>query len=277
MSKITSPGGATVRNIEPRILKKTVSATTSAKIREYCKQVVVGERGTGHTARPAGYIIGGKTGTAETIPRDKTNYVVSFMGFAPVDDPQVMVYVVVDRPNVSFQPDAKYATRIVRNVLTEALPYLNIYMTEPLSAEEQQELEEMNLANTLALGAQSDLVTKTEDDILPTEGDEAAAQGTAGEGGEGTAEGGEGTEGEGEPEHPEPDQSWREFPVDPETGLLIDPSNGHHIDPESGYDYDSSFDSTITTSLPVSIPETQGDTGAAQGEAAPAVEPIPQE
>ena len=290
VSKITSPGGATVRNIEPRILKKTVSATTSAKIREYCRQVVMGERGTGHTARPAGYVIGGKTGTAETIPRDKTNYVVSFMGFAPVDDPQVMVYVVVDRPNTSFQPDAKYATRIVRNVLTEALPYLNIYMTEPLSEEEQKELEEMNLANTLALGAQSDLVTKTEDGVLPTEGDDAAAQAAAGEGGESTEEGsGEGTEGEGEaePEYPELDQSWKEFPVDPETGLLIDPSNGHHIDPETGYDYDSSFDSTITTSLPVSTPEAQPEAGTAQGEAAPApaaepaaepvVEPIPQE
>ena len=136
-------------------------------------------------------------------------------------------------------------------------------------------------------GIETPVVTKTEDGVLPTEGDDAAAQA---EGGESTEEGsGEGTEGEGEaePEYPELDQSWKEFPVDPETGLLIDPSNGHHIDPETGYDYDSSFDSTITTSLPVSTPEAQPEAGTAQDEAAPApaaepaaepvVEPIPQE
>ena len=48
----------------------------------------------------------------------------------------------MDRPNAQFQADAKYATRIVRNVLTDVLPYLNIYMTEELSEKEQKELEE---------------------------------------------------------------------------------------------------------------------------------------
>ena len=64
------------------------------------------------------------------------------MGYAPADDPQIAIYVVVDRPNVSNQADAKFATGIVRNVLTEVLPYLNIYMTEELSEKEQAELEE---------------------------------------------------------------------------------------------------------------------------------------
>lgn len=48
-------------------------------------------------------MIGGKTGTAETLPRDNNEYVVSFMGYAPADDPQVVIYVVVDRPNVVFR------------------------------------------------------------------------------------------------------------------------------------------------------------------------------
>jgi stage V sporulation protein D (sporulation-specific penicillin-binding protein) len=102
--------------------------------------------GTGKTARPAGYAIGGKTGTAETIPRDKTNYVVSFMGYAPADNPQIAIYVVVDRPNTNYQDDAKFATRIVRNIFTETLPYLNIYMTEELSEKEQAELSELNIS-----------------------------------------------------------------------------------------------------------------------------------
>ena len=153
VKKITSPSGATVRNIEPRLLKKTVSETTSAKVREATLAVVAGENGTGHTARPAGYMIGGKTGTAETFPRGNGQYVVSFMGYAPQDDPQIAIYVVVDRANNYPQDDAKYATRIVRKVLTEVLPYLNIYMTEPLSDEEADELKELNEENTLAYSA----------------------------------------------------------------------------------------------------------------------------
>lgn len=144
VSKITAADGSVVQNISPRVVKQTVSAQTSEKIIEYCNGVVV--NGTGKTARPAGYAIGGKTGTAETIPRDKKNYVVSFMGYAPADNPEIAIYVVVDRPNTNYQDDAKFATRIVRSVLTEVLPYLNIYMTEELSETEKAELEALNIS-----------------------------------------------------------------------------------------------------------------------------------
>ncbi|MBQ8038399.1 MAG: cell division protein FtsI [Lachnospiraceae bacterium] len=140
VERIISADGSTVENITPRVLKQTVSEETSQKLIEYCNAVVT--EGTGKTARPAGYAIGGKTGTAQTFPRGNGEYVVSFMGYAPADNPQIAIYVVVDRPNVARQDDAKFATGIVRNVLTEVLPYLNIYMTEELSEKEQQELEE---------------------------------------------------------------------------------------------------------------------------------------
>ena len=143
VKKITTSDGALVQEIEPRIIKQTVSESTSALIRQYCKGVV--DNGTGKTARPAGYSIGGKTGTAEMGSRDKRDYVVSFMGFAPAEDPQIAIYVVIDRPNVGKQDDAKHATRIVRNVLTEVLPYMNIFMTEELSETEIQELEDLDL------------------------------------------------------------------------------------------------------------------------------------
>ena len=143
VKKITTSDGALVREIEPRIIKQTISESTSQMIRQYCKGVV--DNGTGKTARPAGYSIGGKTGTAEMGSRDKQDYVVSFMGYAPADDPQIAVYVVVDRPNVGKQDDAKHATRIVRSVLTEVLPYLNIFMTEELSETEIAELEALDL------------------------------------------------------------------------------------------------------------------------------------
>ena len=151
VSKITNSSGAVVENIEPRILKQTVSASTSEVIRQACRAVVMeegGSRRTGKTARPAGYAIGGKTGTAETLPRHNGQYVVSFMGFAPADDPQIVIYVVVDRGNGDSLGNAKLATGIVRNVLTEVLPYMNIFMTEELSDTEIKELEQKQLAIT---------------------------------------------------------------------------------------------------------------------------------
>ena len=157
VNKITNANGAVVQNIEPRVLKQTVSESTSELIRQYCRAVVMeegGSRRTGKTARPAGYAIGGKTGTAETLPRKNNEYVVSFMGYAPADDPQIAIYVVVDRPNVSRQDDASLATGIVRNILTEALPYLNIFMTEELSEKEIAELEQKQLAITTMYATQ---------------------------------------------------------------------------------------------------------------------------
>ena len=157
VNKITNSNGAVVENIEPRVLKQTVSSSTSELIRQYCRAVVMeegGTRRTGQTARPAGYAIGGKTGTAETLPRKNNQYVVSFIGYAPADDPQIAIYVVVDRPNVANQADAKFATRIVRNVLTEVLPYLNIFMTEELNDTERKELDDKKLAITTMYATQ---------------------------------------------------------------------------------------------------------------------------
>ena len=148
VKKITSPSGVKLKTIEPRVLKKTVSEETSEKIREYTIQVVEGHDGTGETARPAGYRIGGKTGTAETLPRFNGEYIVSFIGYAPAMDPQIAVYVVVDRPNVDEQDDPTYATELVRKIFTEVLPYMGIYMSEPVTDEEREELEQQGLAIT---------------------------------------------------------------------------------------------------------------------------------
>lgn len=150
VSKITAADGSVVQNIEPRILKQTVSAETSELVRQYCLQVVEGEHGTGEKARPAGYRIGGKTGTAETVSaagkREKDEYVVSFMGYAPADDPQIAIYVVLNRPNAQNQDlETRKACIIAKNILTEVLPYLNIFMTEPLSEDEKKELEAMQI------------------------------------------------------------------------------------------------------------------------------------
>ncbi len=234
VSKITTADGATIENIQPRVLKQTVSQSTSDTILEFCNTVVTGEHGTGHTARPAGYMIGGKTGTAETLPRGNKEYVVSFMGYAPADDPQIAIYVVVDRPNVPFQDDAKYATRIVRKILTEVLPYLNIFMTEELSDKEREELEELQIQlRTPAIDETEPELDENGNPIEPTgtegaeEGAEGAGEGETGEGAEGDPAG---TEEENQTDH----DIWKTFPFDPETGYLVDPNNGNLLDPETG-------------------------------------------
>ena len=145
---------------------------------------------------------------------------VSFMGYAPADDPQIAIYVVVDRPNTASQDDAKYATRIVRNILTEVLPYLNIFMTEELSEEEIAELEERQLAITTQYQT-------PEEESTTEEGEE----GQEGEGEEGEGAG-EGT-GEGEEEGTQ-HRLWTTFPIDPATGYAVDPDTGEFVDPDTG-------------------------------------------
>lgn len=83
----------------------------------------------------------GKTGTAEKIPRDKTNYLVSFIGFAPADSPQVVLYVVVDEPNAPKQSTSSFAQEIWKNIMKQALPYLNIYPTEEIPEDMKAEVE----------------------------------------------------------------------------------------------------------------------------------------
>lgn len=236
VSKVISPSGATVQNIEPRLLKQTISASVSETIKEYCNMVVSGENGTGKTARPAGYMIGGKTGTAETLPRKNNEYVVSFMGYAPTDEPQIAIYVVVDRPNVQYQDSARYATVIVRNILTEVLPYLGIPMTEELTEEERAELEALQLEIMTPIAV--------EDETSDNEGEDGTETGENGDGagaGESGESTGNGTDA-GQPEDSTPEGSgedthtevWKTFPIDPETGLAKDPDTGALVDPETG-------------------------------------------
>lgn len=235
VNKIVSSDGTTIKNIEPRLLKQTISESTSEKIVQYCNGVVT--NGTGKTARPAGYAIGGKTGTAEMVPRNKRNYVVSFMGYAPADDPEIAIYVVVDRPNAQYQDDAKFATGIVKNVLTEVLPYLNYFMTEELSDKEREELTESDLAIRLP---------GTEEDETEADPENAENTGNAAAPAESTLAGDEAENGEteGDKELTEQEKQWLEklatYETDPETGYLLDPESGTLIDPATGQAMDGS-------------------------------------
>lgn len=224
VSKITNSNGDTVRNIEPRVLKQTISATTSEQMRQYLYAAVA--EGTGRSARPAGYAIGGKTGTAEMVPRDKTNYVVSFIGFAPADDPQIVIYCVIDRPNVRDQAHATYATGIVKNVLTEVLPYMHIAKTEEMTIAEQAEVD--NILGNIVQGDASG----EENGEGSGETGEGSTSGDAGEGTGGSTSG-EGTGG-GTPESGGQSGGSPFYVVDPDTGELIDPATGEKAEMDYG-------------------------------------------
>lgn len=96
-------------------------------------QSVVSE-GTAKAAKVDGYSLGGKTGTAQKInsdgQRDDTNYVLSFIGFAPVEKPELVIYCLVDEPNAEEQAHSTFAQNIVREILEEVLPYMNVYRDE---------------------------------------------------------------------------------------------------------------------------------------------------
>ena len=75
----------------------------------------------------AGYDVGGKTGTAEKYPRGNGNYLVSFIGSVPAQRPEVVCYVLVDTPHVADQARSAYASSLFSRIMTEVLPYMNIY------------------------------------------------------------------------------------------------------------------------------------------------------
>ena len=136
VTKITDSKGNTVSNIDPLLMKKTVSESTSDILKSYLRSVV--SDGTGGTAKVDGYSMGGKTGTAqmydeETHLRKKGCYLVSFIGYVPYDNPQLVIYCVVNQPNAGDQAHSYYAQNIVREILEEVLPYMNIYPDEELT------------------------------------------------------------------------------------------------------------------------------------------------
>lgn len=214
VKQIRTTNGAVVENIEPRILRQTISESTSDLVREYCTAVCNPDYpgATGKKARPAGYVIGGKTGTAETLPRGNGEYVVSFIGFAPADNPQIAIYVVLDRPNLKDQSTgAAQAAYLAKDILTEVLPYEGIFMTEELSEAEQKELEEKKLEDT-----------RRYTQNIPNDGAEEKP-------------------GEGDPTV-DVQAPWMSLERDPATGYLIDPETHQLLDPDTGYPVNSNYD-----------------------------------
>lgn len=124
VKQIQDENGNVIENKDPQLIKKTISEETSTKVKEYMKMVVT--EGTGTGTQVEGYDIGGKTGTAEKLPRKNGNYVLSFIGYAPQENPEVAVYVVIDEPNIENQSVSSYVTELSQQIMADIFPYLNI-------------------------------------------------------------------------------------------------------------------------------------------------------
>lgn len=112
---------------KPTVVRKVISDDTSEKVRYALESVVA--RGTGHNAYIGGYRVGGKTGTAQKAVNGKYlsgNYITSFIGFLPADDPQVVVYIAVDNAKGITQYGGTVAAPIAKNVLQSAIDILGI-------------------------------------------------------------------------------------------------------------------------------------------------------
>lgn len=135
VKKITDENGNVIQEDNGTLLKKTVSSSTSELLKQYLYATV--SDGTGKYAKVPGYSMGGKTGTAQKLPRGQGNYLVSFIGFTPVDNPQLLVYVVVDEPNAEEEFHSTFAQEIAKGIFEETLPYLNIYPDEDIVVTEE--------------------------------------------------------------------------------------------------------------------------------------------
>lgn len=113
---------------EPLLKRKVISEETSKEIRYALESVVA--NGTGRPAYVDGYRVGGKTGTAQKVGPDgrymQGNYILSFIGFAPADDPQIVVYVAIDNPKNTVQFGGVVAAPIVGTIIEESLSVMNV-------------------------------------------------------------------------------------------------------------------------------------------------------
>lgn len=134
IEKIVNPdSGEIVSNSEPEVVSTPISAETAKTVRDILETVVTSPKGTGNRYKIEGYSVAGKTGTAQIPGSDgkyltgPKNYIFSFLGMAPKDDPKLIVYVAVQQPEIESYFDGSIPVSMIFNtVMKSSLQYLNI-------------------------------------------------------------------------------------------------------------------------------------------------------
>lgn len=121
---LTDENGAVVKSYDAEPVRRIVSEETSEIMRGFIENVVT--NGTGKGAKIEGYRIGGKTGTSEKQPRGNGKYIASFVGIAPMNDPEILCIVAIDEPTGSMYQGSQIAAPVVRNILEDTLRYMGV-------------------------------------------------------------------------------------------------------------------------------------------------------
>lgn len=141
--------GNTIEEYEPVVVSNPIKPETSKIMCDILESVV--REGSGKKCYIPGYKVGGKTGTAQKYDENhqviRDRHISSFIGFAPADDPQIVVLIVVDEPNVAVDFGSIVAAPYVKKVLEESLPYMGV---EP-NFEESEVPEEVTVPNVTGL------------------------------------------------------------------------------------------------------------------------------
>ena len=128
VSKTIDDSGNTINETKPTIKRQVISESTAATVTSYMEEVV--KRGTGANAYVAGYHVAGKTGTSEKTGVTETrSYLASFAGFAPADDPEITVVIVIDNPKGFMYSGGDIAAPVAGEVFTRILPTMGIEPT----------------------------------------------------------------------------------------------------------------------------------------------------
>lgn len=155
VDKITDSNGNVVKSFDTDVKRQVISEETSEQMREILEGVVNGQ--TGSNCYIKGYRIGGKSGTSQKLDTDNsTTYVASYCAFAPADDPEVIMLVMVDHPTGGQYYGSQVAAPICVDVFSVILPYLGLF---PEYTEE--ELEKMQISVPNVEYATIDSATKT--------------------------------------------------------------------------------------------------------------------
>ena len=140
--QLLNPDGSVAYEREPRLVRQVISEATSQKLCQILEQVVGDPNdGTGRNAAVTGYRIGGKTGTSEKVSLEaqtgQKEYIVSFIGFAPADDPQIALLVFLDTPSNKsgvYVSGGQMAAPVVGRMLADILPYMGVEPSLPEGA-----------------------------------------------------------------------------------------------------------------------------------------------
>jgi penicillin-binding protein 2B len=129
---VDSETGEVIEEIKPKEIRQVISERTANKVSGYLEQVVSDQEiGTGRRAYIDGYRVAGKTGTANKVIDGKyaeDKWVVSFVGYAPVNDPKILVVVIVDEPNLEgdYRRGGDVASPIFKETVSQSLRYLGV-------------------------------------------------------------------------------------------------------------------------------------------------------